>query len=34
VRNDGSRLPVRVLGDAIVDAGGAVIGMICTFWKA
>jgi len=33
VRNDGSRLPVRVSGDPIFDAGGAVIGMVCTFRK-
>jgi len=34
VRSDGSRLPVRILCDAIVDTGGAVIGMVCTFRKA
>ncbi|HOC84967.1 MAG TPA: PAS domain S-box protein, partial [Methanoculleus sp.] len=33
VRTDGSQFPVHLLGDAIVDAGGAVIGMVCTFWK-
>jgi len=31
VRNDGSRLPVHVAAEPIVDAGGAVIGMVCTF---
>lgn len=33
VRNDGSRQPVRISGDPIVDAAGAVIGMVCTFRK-
>lgn len=33
VRNDGSQQPVCISGDPIVDAAGAVIGMVCTFRK-
>ena len=31
VRTDGSRLPVHVAAEPIVDAAGAVVGMVCTF---
>lgn len=31
VRDDGSRQPVRISADPIVDAAGVVIGMLCTF---
>ncbi len=31
VRNDGSRQPVCISADPIIDAAGTVVGMICTF---
>ncbi|MDN7011643.1 PAS domain S-box protein [Methanoculleus sp. FWC-SCC3] len=34
VKKDGSREAVRVSGDPIADAGGAVVGMVCTFRRA
>jgi len=34
VRDDGSRQPVRICVDPIVDAANVVIGMLCTFRKA
>ncbi len=34
VREDGSQISVRILCDAVVDAAGVVIGMVCTFKKA
>lgn len=33
-RDDGSRQPVSIVADPIVDAAGVVIGMLCTFRKA
>lgn len=33
VKSDGSRLPISILCDAVVDAAGVVIGMVCTFKK-
>jgi hypothetical protein len=33
VRSDGTRLSIRFSGDPIIDADGAVIGMVCTFQR-